>query len=162
VVGDGSQRSWLESRARELGIGNRVRFLGWSSDITENLRGASLCVVPSRMEGLPAAPLEAMALGIPVVATAVGGNLDLLSGVGLPSRLVPPEDPAALAAAMRSVLESPAADRRAMGEKLQTWAYAQFAPDRIGRETIALYEESLAGRPGQPVRPGRPGPSKQL
>jgi glycosyltransferase involved in cell wall biosynthesis len=73
VVGDGSSRRTLEEQARSLGIAGRVRFVGARDDAPRLLACADVLVVPSRSEGMPLAALEAMAAGVPVVATAAGG-----------------------------------------------------------------------------------------
>src|ERR1700722_14946062 len=95
LVGDGPERAMLEGRRKALGLDELVTFLGARSDVSEILMAADAFVMSSKSEGLPMALLEAMAVGIPCVATAVGGIPDLLADdKGL---LVPAEDPLALA-----------------------------------------------------------------
>lgn len=108
IAGAGDEREALEARAVALEVAERVQFLGARDDIADLLGACDAFVMPSRREGLGVAALEALAVGRPVVASAVGG----LGGVGgavTPECgvLVPPEDPAALAVA----LERLAADR---------------------------------------------------
>ncbi len=79
LVGDGSERAILEQLTAELGLQRRVRFLGPRSDVTELLLAADGFVMSSRTEGLPMALLEAMAGGVPCIATAVGGIPELLA-----------------------------------------------------------------------------------
>lgn len=105
VAGDGPDRAALEARARPLG--ERVRFLGTRRDVGRLLRAADLLVLPSDREGLPMTVLEAMAAGVPVVASDVGG----LSALGDAVELVAPGSAAAVAAGVRRVLGD--AERRA-------------------------------------------------
>lgn len=101
-IGAGSRRSVLQARAEPLG--DRVRFLGERSDIPDLLRAADVCAFPSRWEGMPNAVLEAMAAGLPVVATPVGGIPEILSDheSGL---LVPAGEVSALTAALKRLIE---------------------------------------------------------
>jgi glycosyltransferase involved in cell wall biosynthesis len=98
LAGDGSERTALESMCRSLGIGATVTFLGARSDVPALLGMADAFVMTSSTEGLPMALIEAMAAGLPCVATAVGGIPELLSGdAGL---VVPPNEPEAVAHAL--------------------------------------------------------------
>lgn len=107
VIGDGRERGPLEQRARELGIADRIAWHGLVADAAGLYRAFDVFVLSSRTEGTPIALFEAMAAGVPVVATHVGGVPDVVSpGEAL---LVPAEDPDALASAIRAVLEDPAA-----------------------------------------------------
>jgi colanic acid/amylovoran biosynthesis glycosyltransferase len=106
IAGDGPQRKCLESKAAALGIGNRVRFLGYQSQqgVRELLRHADVFVMGSFAEGLPVVLVEAMAAGVPVVATRIAGIPELVEE-GKNGFLVPPGDPAAAATAVRRLLE---------------------------------------------------------
>jgi len=104
LVGDGPERGSLESRCAALRITTRVRFLGARADAAELLAAADAFVMSSKSEGLPMVLLEAMAAGVPCVATAVGGIPDLLGEER--GRTVAPQDPQALAAAMAEVARS--------------------------------------------------------
>lgn len=101
VAGDGPERSALESQARELGLGERVRFLGSvSRDVVLRLfRAADASVLPSAWENFPHTVVEALAVGCPVIATKVGGVPEVVRD-GENGLLVPPQDVAALAAAL--------------------------------------------------------------
>jgi glycosyltransferase involved in cell wall biosynthesis len=106
LVGDGKLRPDLERRARGLGLEDRVRFRGEltrASDVRSELDAADLFVLPSRQEGLPRAVVEAMARGLPCVASTVGGIPELLPA----EDLVPPGSADALAAKLREVLSDP-------------------------------------------------------
>jgi sugar transferase (PEP-CTERM/EpsH1 system associated) len=99
IVGDGPLHDDLEAAAREAGAGSRVWFAGDRDDVPELLRMLDLFVLPSLGEGISNTILEAMASGLPVIATAVGGNPELIEE-GVTGTLVPPADAPALAAAI--------------------------------------------------------------
>lgn len=102
VAGDGPERERLERRARELGVAERVRFLGPAAReaVLRLFRAADASLLPSAWENLPHTVLESLAVGTPVIATAVGGVPEVVRD-GESGLLVPPRDPAALAAAIR-------------------------------------------------------------
>jgi glycosyltransferase involved in cell wall biosynthesis len=105
LVGDGPERTTLETKREALGLSERVTFLGARSDVSEVLMAADAFVMSSKSEGLPMALLEAMAAGVPCIATAVGGIPDLLEDDrGLS---VPAQDAPALANAMAAIARSP-------------------------------------------------------
>ncbi|HOJ20522.1 MAG TPA: glycosyltransferase family 4 protein [Armatimonadota bacterium] len=103
LAGDGPLRPELEAQATVLGIGSSVRLLGFREDMDALLRAADLAVVPSLAEGQSIFTLEAMARGVPVVATHVGGLPEMVRE-GRTGLLVPPADPPALATAMARLL----------------------------------------------------------
>jgi glycosyltransferase involved in cell wall biosynthesis len=133
VLGDGSLRHVLERRARELGLDGAITFPGWCWEPGSWIAGAAALVVPSRQEAFSQSAALAMALGTPVVATAVEGLPRVLGdGRGV---LVAPGDPDALAAALRDVL-----DGRHRLDLAAARAYAaQFAPALVGLELAAEY-----------------------
>jgi glycosyltransferase involved in cell wall biosynthesis len=90
-----------------LGIADRVTFLGHREDVPALLAQADAFVLPSRSEAFPNGAIEAMAAGLPVVASAVGGLLDLIEP-GRTGLLVPPDDPLALADALDGLVRAPA------------------------------------------------------
>jgi glycosyltransferase involved in cell wall biosynthesis len=102
IVGDGPLRKALESQAESLGLRDLVTFHGHQSDVTAFYRRATVLCLPSRSEGMPNVVLEAIALGLPIVATPVGDVAKLVpSAIG---RLVTPDDPVALACALTETL----------------------------------------------------------
>lgn len=106
LVGGGTERAFLETTARRLGVEREVEFAGEQLDPRRNLEAADIFVFPSRQEGFSNALLEAMASSLPVVATDVGGNAEaVVDGEG--GRVVPPRDPDAIARAIQEL----AADR---------------------------------------------------
>jgi glycosyltransferase involved in cell wall biosynthesis len=139
VLGEGAARADLEALVRARGLGDLVRFEGFVHDPAPLLARASMYVAPSRMEGLPGSVIEAMALGVPVVATRVGGNVDVLEGAA-PEWLVPPEDPAALADAASRLAALPAEESLALRARLQDESYRRFHPDVVAAQVIALYD----------------------
>ncbi len=112
VAGDGPDRADIERTLHDAGR-VMVRFLGSRSDVPDLLSAADLFVFPTLHENLSNALLEAMAHGLPVVASAVGGNVEVLRQGG--GRLVPPDHPEALAAAIAPLLADPA-ERRDLGD----------------------------------------------
>ena len=107
IVGDGEQRQALERLSADLGLGNAVRFHGFQMDVRPFLAGRDAFVLSSVSEGIALTLLEAMAAALPVVATDVGGNREVVIA-GETGFLVPPGDPAALARALITLLSDPA------------------------------------------------------
>lgn len=138
LVGDGPLRPALTRRAAELGVA--VRFTGARSDMADILGCADVVVLASRSEGLPFTLLEAMALGKPVVATRVGGVPEVVED-GRTGRLVPRDDPAALASAVAGVLDAP--DARVMGARGRTRVETSFTLDGMVRAVERLYVAAL-------------------
>ncbi len=103
IVGDGERRAELETLTVHQGLANVVRFTGWRTDLPTIYADLNAVVISSRNEGTPVSIIEAMAAGVPVISTAVGGVPDLLLGGDL-GMLVPPDDPEALAQAILAVL----------------------------------------------------------
>lgn len=140
VVGDGSERPALEGLTRQLGIGANVTFSGWSDDVPRRLREADVFVMSSKSEGLSLTLLEAMAAGLPVVATAVGGNPEVVEE-GVTGVLVPRDDPEALARAVLSVAGHP--DRAAaMGRAGRDRVMARFSLDTMAAAYDRLYRNA--------------------
>jgi glycosyltransferase involved in cell wall biosynthesis len=109
VLGEGDQRSELCARARERGVEHRITWHGVVPDAGRLLRAFDVLVLSSRTEGTPMVVLEAMAAGVPIVASRVGGVPDVLSSAD--ALLVPSEDAAALATAIREVHDRPGGAR---------------------------------------------------
>jgi N-acetyl-alpha-D-glucosaminyl L-malate synthase BshA len=139
LVGDGPERARVEALSRDLGQGDHVRFLGAMPRFEDLLSRADLFLLPSETESFGLAALEALASGVPVVATAVGGVREVVQH-GVTGLLVPPGDPAAIVAAARSLLEDEPR-RLAMAHSARADAAARFAPD----PAIDRYERVLRG-----------------
>ena len=136
LVGDGPSRPALEALALELGLGGAVHFAGAVEDPAPAWRAADVAVLPSHTEGLPLALLEAMASGIPVVATAVGGTPEVLDDSS--GTLVEPGHPEALAGALGWALTSDEARRRA--ERARAVVEARYGLGAVASRHLALYE----------------------
>lgn len=124
LVGDGEERPLAEDRAVGLGVADQVELTGFRRDVPSQLAKADAFVLPSLNENLPLALLEAMAAGLPCVASAIGGVPEALGdGTGI---LVAPGDEAALAAAMEGLVKDP--DRaRALGSRARRRAESEFS-----------------------------------
>jgi glycosyltransferase involved in cell wall biosynthesis len=153
VVGDGERRAALVRLVGELGLGARVHFLGWRDDLEAILREMDVVICSSRNEGTPVSLIEAMAAGVPVLSTAVGGVADLVTH-GETGWLVPAGEPAALAEGIRALLAD--GDLRArLARAGQAAALARHDVTRLLPRMEALYAGLLAARPPE-VRAARP------
>ncbi len=154
LVGRGSLQAETEALARELGLGGGVRFLGVRSDVPEVMSTADGYVMSSAWEGMPMVLLEAAAAGLPLVATQVGGNHEVVrheeSGF-----LVPPCDHEALALAMLRLSRLPEPARRAMGDRGRERIRAHYDLGRVAERWEDLYREVLA-RKGLALAPQLP------
>jgi glycosyltransferase involved in cell wall biosynthesis len=138
VVGDGPEREALEARAATLGVAGSVRFAGATAEVPRWLRAADVFVLPSRTEGLSVAFLEAMACGLAIVATDVGGTREAAGPGG--AVMVPPERPDALADGLAEVLRDP--DRaRALGATARARAMGAYAIENVAARHLDLYRE---------------------
>ncbi len=142
IVGDGPERTALEALARETGVADRVVFAGWSTNAREWLGRWDAFVIPSRFEGLPLALLDAMLAELPVVASDVGSIREAVAD-GATGLLVEPDDPQALAAALRRVLADPVLARQ-FGRRGREIALERFTARAKARRYEALYDELLS------------------
>lgn len=147
IVSDGPLRDELKRMRSDLGLApEQVRFLGHRADVPEVMSAADAYLMSSAWEGLPMVLLEASAAGLPIVATDVGGNREVVrhERTGL---LVRSGDPAALAHAMVRTIDLPREGRRAWGESARRHVEATFHIDRIVERWEVLYRNLLAGTP---------------
>jgi glycosyltransferase involved in cell wall biosynthesis len=142
VAGEGGEREALE-RMNLAACGPRVEFLGMRNDVPDLLAGADLFVMPSLSEGLPMALIEAMAAGLPVVATRVGGIPEVVED-GHSGHLVAPEDPGALADGI-SLLMGDSRLRARLAQAGMLRAKEHFSSGRM----TADYERLLTGAAGR-------------
>ena len=142
LVGDGPRLAAIQELARTLSISERVTFLSPRQDLRPLLQQATLLVLASRTEALPNVVLEAMAAGLPVVATRVGGVPEMVVP-GLTGWLVPPGDAPALAAALSQVLGD-RDTRRAMGRAGRERALQDFSLEVMTRRYEDLLDRLLA------------------
>ena len=141
LVGEGAERAKLEGLTRELRITSCVEFLGERTDVPNLLAQAGFFVSSSLTEGISLTLLEAMAVGLPVVATAVGGNSEIVTD-GVTGQLVPPGNPAALAQAIVSMCRNE--DRRhALGHAGRDRVTEHFEVRRMVSDYECLYRQLL-------------------
>jgi glycosyltransferase involved in cell wall biosynthesis len=141
IAGDGELRPDLERQAETLGIGDRVRFLGWRRDLDVIYAATDVFALTSRNEGTPVAMIEAMAAGVPVVATDVGGVADVLSDsrAGL---LVASDDANGLSVAIEELLRSPM-ELRARGAHARASVLERYDVRRLVNDIDSLYRSLL-------------------
>jgi glycosyltransferase involved in cell wall biosynthesis len=142
VVGDGPARIELESLARLLGISERVRFAGARPGLSA-MQAADLVVCPSRYEGMPLVPMEAILAGTAVVASPIAPHRELLGRI--PAGLLP-EDDRAWASGLGDLLRDPARLQALVAE--QALLRPRFSLDRVVNEYSALYDEVAGSRTG--------------
>lgn len=144
-AGEGTQREFLEKAIVKFGLESHVSLLGQLDDVTRLLDAADIFVFPSESEGLPAAILEAMAKGVPVIAADVGGISEGLGDCGL---LLPrSKDFTELSQALAAALAGLAPDgarRREIGARGRARASAQFTRTRMMAEILAVIEAAMA------------------
>jgi len=140
LVGDGALRAPLEAQAAALGIGDAVRFLGDRGDVRELLQGFDVFALSSLSEGYSMALLEACASGLPIVATDVGGNREIVVD-GRNGRLAPPARDDALAEAFATLLRDPAG-AGAMGRAGRDWALREASIETMAGRYEALYRDA--------------------
>lgn len=140
-AGDGPEREHLQSDVRQLGLTDRVVFLGYRDDVPDLLASCDVFVLPSLFEGLPLSILEAMAAGKPIIATEVGGTPEAIAQ-GQTGILVPPKDPDALAASLRTVLSNQDLAER-LGKAARTSARKHFSAVTMVQNMTRIYEEIL-------------------
>jgi glycosyltransferase involved in cell wall biosynthesis len=146
---EGTTTAPLRRLVRALGIEAKVMFLGHRADVPDLLCAADVFVLPSRSEGSPGALLEAMALGVPIVATDIPPVWELVGRNRL-ARLLEPGDHEGLAEAIIGVLADPTGSRK-MGETGRARFLEHFTIDRVAKQMIEFYERAIllaSGRRG--------------
>jgi glycosyltransferase involved in cell wall biosynthesis len=148
IVGDAcvepEYRTELENRAAALNIAGRVIFTGQRTDVSRIMREIDISVLPSLSESFSNSLLESMAHGLPIVATRVGGNPEVIDD-GLNGILIPARDSAALTRATLTLLESPELARR-LGESAREKVGREYSLERLLRRTEDLYVSLLERR----------------
>ena len=155
LVGDGELRPYLEALSTELKLENHVRFVGTTDDVLSYYRAAHVFVLPSLSEGLPLSLLEALSCGLPVIATAIGGNREILdphcAGEKIPVSqyrivergvLVNPEDVEGLARGILRLLQDGSIAKQ-LSERARACALGTYAMDKVIGEYRALYSGLL-------------------
>jgi sugar transferase (PEP-CTERM/EpsH1 system associated) len=144
LIGDGPLQAVCRTELEAAGLGAQAWLPGSRDDVPDLLRCLDLFVLPSQAEGISNTILEAMATGLPVIATAVGGNLELVAG-GETGTLVPPNDPEALAGALAAYVRDPAlraAHARAARQRVEQ----RFSLDGMLARYGALYQDVLEAK----------------
>lgn len=148
MVGDGAMRQEVGAMLDRPALRDKVWFAGERADVGEIMRGLDCFALPSLAEGISNTVLEAMATGLPIVATAVGGNGELIES-GMTGTLVPPANSEALAHAMIAYAQDGAMARR-HGKAAQRVAEDKFSLNRMVSDYESLYERALSAA-GTPV-----------
>ena len=139
LVGDGDRMDACRTLAQQAGVADRVRFLGQRADVPEILQASDIFVLNSKSEGMSNALLEALAAGLPCVATDVGGNPELVRDAEN-GFLVPPNQPAPLSRSLDILARNP--DLRArMGARSRQRAQDEYSLEAMVRRTESIYEE---------------------
>jgi glycosyltransferase involved in cell wall biosynthesis len=141
IAGEGKLRGALEAQIERLGLRQQVKFLGFVNDMERFYQSIDVGVLASPREGLPLFVLEAMSCGVPVVATDVGGTKEALRD-GIDGFVVPAHEPAALAAALRKLIQDPD-DRQQKGSNARTRIEADFSRTVFFEQVSRLYQEML-------------------
>ena len=143
IVGQGSLQAEAEALTAELGLREAVRFLGARDDVPAVMSAADGYVMSSAWEGMPMVLLEAAAAGLPIVATAVGGNGEVVRD-GESGFLVPARDSEVLRAGMLRLMALPEEQRRAMGERGREHVRANYGLQRVAERWERVYWDALA------------------
>ena len=150
LVGRGSLQAETEALAATLGLEGRVRFVGTREDVPEFMTVGDGYVMSSAWEGMPMVLLEAAAAGLPIVATRVGGNQEVIRD-GATGFLVPPGDDGALGAAMLRLMALPETERRAMGARGRDHVRQHYGLGRVVDRYEAVYREVLRRKGAAPA-----------
>ncbi len=153
VLGDGPLRGRLAAQIGQLGLGGSVELAGEVDDVRPRLERADVFALSSRSEGMPLSVLEAMAAGLPVVASDVGGVHEVVAD-GATGRLVPPGDAAALGAALAGLVAD-AGERKRLGAAGRERVLERFALPPWRERHLELYRRLLAGAPDTDYRRGQ-------
>lgn len=159
VVGDGELREELERYSRELGVEKIVLFAGWHQDMVRVYGALDAVVLTSMNEGTPVSLIEAMAAGIPVISTAVGGVPDVLGAVMRVSvfnasrrgLLVHPGEPGELAEAISFLLKNPGASGRMAG-RARAYVLKEYTMEKLIENIGSLYMEVIGEGPRSRVQ----------
>ncbi len=147
IAGDGELGDQLRRQAEERGVADHIRFLGFQRDVGRLLNAADAYVMSSAWEGMPNALLEAAAAGLPLVATDVGGNAEIVLDAKT-GFLVPPRDPSALAAGMAQVMSMDPEARARMGHTGREYVRVQFSLETMIDRWENLYLEFMGSESG--------------
>ena len=144
IVGAGPERDALVARAKARGVLDAFSFIGHTDDVKGRLAEADIFVLPSRSEAFPNAVLEAMAAGLPIVASGVGGILELIDD-GRSGLLTPPDDPRSLADRITTLMADPAL-AASLGAAARAEAASRYSFERMVASFDGLYSSELRRR----------------
>ena len=142
LAGDGPLLEPAREQVKRLGLEERVRFIGFRKDIKNLYKGADLYVNSSRHEALSFLIIEAMAAGLPVIATDMGGNRDIVNDEAGCGALVEYDNPESMAQAMKRLMEDPALLARCRENALKT-ILEKFEIHKLAQATFAVYQKAL-------------------
>ncbi len=142
ICGDGPMKARLRAKAEELGVRDRVKLLGFRKDIAELHKAADIFVFPSLQEGLPVAVMEAMASGLPIVASKIRGNEDLISN-NQGGYLVNPMDSEQVAKAIEKMIQNP--KKREKMEKRNLEIIAKYGQETVLQKMDEFFDEIVGG-----------------
>lgn len=142
LAGDGPLRASLEAQTAALGIHEKVHFAGQFEELAPLMRATHIVAHPTLNDGRSVSVLEAMAWGRPVVATAVGGLVEIVQD-GVTGLSVPPGDPEAMAAALRRLVCDPALRKRMGTAGRRAFLSGGYTVDAMVQQTVAAYEEAI-------------------
>lgn len=142
IAGEGGERADLEALIRELDLDPCVKLVGWKDDVAGFLATGDLFAFPSHQEGFPLTLLEAMAVGLPAVATEIDGPVEMLKE-GINGRLVPDDDPDRLGEALGELISDRATARR-LGAAARELVLKDYSPDALARRLEAALDGMLA------------------
>lgn len=141
IAGEGDERARLEGLIAQHGLGDRVRLVGWRDDVPAFLATGDVFAFPSHQEGFPLVLLEAMAVGLPAVASAIPGPVEMIAD-GVDGVLVPPGDPAALARALAGLVATPER-AAALGLAARAKVLEDYGPASLKRRLDAVLDLML-------------------
>ena len=147
IVGDGPERVALSRQTEELGIANKVVFAGFQSNMAPYFAMSRMLALPSHSEGSPNVVLEAMAAGLPIAATIVGGVPEILEH-GKTGLLTPSGDPEAMAAALRELLTQAELGNR-LGESARAESNRNYTLESYTRKLVGFYKDTLQASGGK-------------
>lgn len=142
ICGDGPMKARLRAKAEELGVRDRVKLLGFRKDIAELHKAADIFVFPSLQEGLPVAVMEAMASGLPIVASKIRGNEDLISN-NQGGYLVSPTDSEQVAKAIEKMIQNP--KKRKKMEERNLEIITKYGQETVLQKMDEFFDEIVGG-----------------
>jgi glycosyltransferase involved in cell wall biosynthesis len=145
IAGEGPEREKLQAQIERENLKEKIVLPGWTDCVADFLAPGDIFVLPSFQEDFPLAVLDAMASGMPIVASAIDGPKDFLLD-GVTALIVPPGDPAALAEALKRLIEDDDL-REALGRAARAEAVAKYSFEAVGRQLAQALRNVLGGRP---------------